>query len=653
MTLAFSPRVVGRERPDFHCLESILASPQFAGRSGEELVLAIYDYFTSRVDGTYHFWPAGETEGNPRVRRSVSDPIKLLNAYGWAICGQCAQMLQGLYTAAGLEARLVGLPGHVVCEVRYDGAWHVLDVDMWTWFRTPAGHIASAAELAERPEELILRNPNRSDPCDLPDRSLDDYAKMYAKAKTVGDRVEGVSPPWAIRAHSMDFRLRPGETLIRSQDNEGRFHMPQDWLQSKEKYKREWKGYPRERYEPFRTFGNGRWIYRPDLTAGSGDFRAGLWEASDLSQDASGLVGPGGATWRIASPYPFCGVPDWGAAPGSAGGTADEPERVRYADGVWLELAGRGPARAELTDPEGKWAKVLAADGDFDERIDVTPLLSSRYECLIRLALGAGARLARFGFDGYLATAPMSIPRLVAGENPMELRWGDKYGLCTEVCSEVVDFREGADLPGRWRSAENVEIRPYVDGWSMIAPARDGPVSVVFRFEAPAGRGFAWAYVHAGVREGPADRPKGRAKLEWTDASEDRPENWREVAAIEISNTPKQWDCSLDGEVRFPAAPGAADRAEGHAVLVRVTSETPITGLEFHGHLACGQAQQGDLAASGGRLRVVHRWREGDRQRSFEAPPGALEYTITCGENPGGHTIEMHVPSVGPDPDNS
>ncbi|GAH86208.1 unnamed protein product, partial [marine sediment metagenome] len=142
MSLTYCPRVVGPRRPDYHCLESIVTSPQFAAKAGEELALAIYNHFTSRADGTYHFWPSGETEGNPRVRRSVYDPVKLLNAYGWAICGQCAQVLYGLYRAGGLKPGLIGLPGHSLCEVFYDGRWHILDVDMWTWFRAAEGHVA-------------------------------------------------------------------------------------------------------------------------------------------------------------------------------------------------------------------------------------------------------------------------------------------------------------------------------------------------------------------------------------------------------------------------------------------------------------------------------------------------------------------------------
>jgi hypothetical protein len=237
----FSPRIVGEHRADFYSLETLLASPPFAGRTGEDLALAIYDYFTSTVNGTWHGWPMNEREGDPVAWGDVSDPVRTLNAYGWHICGQAAEMLYGLYRAAGMPSRLRGLPGHVVCEVFFGDRWHVLDVDMWTWFRMPGGHIAGVDELAENARTLIVDNTAKSSPCNLPDRTLDDYARMYDGAKA------SVFPAWATRAHTMDFRLRPGEMLVRSQEHAGRFHLPQSWQDHLAgRHKAEWQGVPRD-----------------------------------------------------------------------------------------------------------------------------------------------------------------------------------------------------------------------------------------------------------------------------------------------------------------------------------------------------------------------------------------------------------------------
>ncbi len=288
MNSAFSPRIVGCFRPDFHCLESMLGSPQFAGRQGEDLVMAVYNHLTSQVDGTYHWWPSAENEGQPRVRRVNTDPIKIINAYGWAICGQMSHILYAIWTtagtAAGLKARLYGLPGHALCEVNYDGRWHHYDVDMWSWFRTPAGHVASAYELSQNARALIFENQNKSKPCNLPDRDLEGYANMYSKAEVANGDIASVRPDWMDRSHNMDFYLRPGETILRTSENQGRFVMPKGWLTFKKDFEKEWHGNPRERYAPFRTFGNGRWIYEPNLTEKYRDVAAGVWEKKGVRQ---------------------------------------------------------------------------------------------------------------------------------------------------------------------------------------------------------------------------------------------------------------------------------------------------------------------------------------------------------------------------------
>jgi hypothetical protein len=613
---AFSPRVVGRLRPDFHCLEAMLKSPQFAGKQGEELVMAVYNHMTSQVDGTYHFWPSAENEGQPRLRRSCTDPIKILNAYGWAICGQMSHMLQAIWIAAGLKARLYGLPGHALCEVFYDGRWHHVDVDMWSWFRTPQGHLASAYELACNARALIVENQNKANPCNLPDRSLEDYADMYSKAEKGDGDIASVRPDWYERSHTMDFHLRPGETIIRTQENQGRFILPKGWLEFKEKFQREWHQMPRERFDPFRTFGNGRWIYEPKLSEKYRDFAAGVWEKNGVRTRSYGLGGVGYATFRIQCPYPFAGVPDWTKPNLPAG------------NGVWLEVAGEGAVRVDVTDPEGQWQTVYAADKPFEEKIDITDVLKARYECFIRFTLGMGAKVRRFRFEGFFMIAPITLPRLAEGENPMELRCGDKHGLHTVPWAQIVDFRESADLKAQWVKAGNQKIVAGAKGWNMIAPADESkPVTAVFKFAAPKGRKFAWAYFLTAHKEGPVGRPLRKAMTEWSVNGR----TWTPLAGRPLSNTPAQWDCSLDGEVVLAEA--------SPAVWLRVTSDTAVCNVEFYGHLLVTDEVEAPLE-------ITHSWKEGGEIREFRAPSSATHYTIVCGKDPRDHAIRMTVASV-------
>ena len=208
----------------------------------------------------------------------------------------------------------------------------------------------------------------------------------------------------------------------------------------------------------------------------------------------------------------------------------------------------------------------------------------------------------------------------------MVLRCRDKRRLCTVPWSRVIDFRSGANPAGQWLSASNAACRPYVEGWQMVCPAGEGPVAITYRFDAPARRRFAWAYVHASVREGPAGQPQRQATLQWSTDGR----RWRRLARIAIPNTHLQWDGSIDGEVRFSRP--------ARSVRLRIISDTPVSGFEFHGHLA-------ERAADRDRLLITHRWREGERACAFEAPAGKRRYVVTCGSEPKDHAIEMRVSS--------
>lgn len=601
----FSPRVVGDLRPDFHSLESVLTHPRFAGKRGEPLALAIYDYFTSTVDGTWHWWTPNENAGDPYTWGDVEDPVKLLNCYGWMLCATNAALLQSIYRAAGMPSRIRSLPGHAVCEVYYEDRWHILDVDMWTWFRTPEGHLASVEELSAAPRALILDNQRKSQPCNLPDRSLEDYAEMYAQT---AQKEKVIYPLWAARTHTMDFMLRPGESLLRAQASAGRFHIPATWAANRKKFATEWTGQPRERYQPFRTVGNGRWIYAPDLTSHTRDVELGAWSREGLSQDATGLAGPGSIVFRIQSPYPFCGVPD------------PDKDGFPARDGVRLETVGIGLLRVEAQDAEGRWVEVETGTAD------LTNLLAARYETMLRLTLEVGAHLTELHFDGWLQMAPMSLPRMVAGDNRMRVERADQFGLCTTPWRVPVDFRTESALRATLVELERGTLQPGARERLKVAPPAEGPAVAVYRFDAPVGRPFAWAYAVSTIPEGPTDAAQKQAVLEWSLDGQ----TWHPLATIAIPNTPLQWDGSIDGQVRPPAP--------AQRLWLRVSSDTGMTALQFTGHIA--------EPAIPGKLDIVHRWREAGVEREFIAPGGADEYTLTCGADPCDHSIEMRMPSV-------
>ena len=448
-------------------------------------------------------------------------------------------------------------------------------------------------------------------------------APMAFSARVVGDfsraanrdsQPAEVWPHGATQAHAMDFALRPGEKLIRSERNEGRFPYPDSGRPFVKEGPAGWKGEPRA--APFRTDGNGRWIYEPNLAVGYLDFAVGVRERHGIEQTEEGLAGAGQCVIPFVSPDPFAAVPDYSGA------------QTIYHDGSWLTLRASGDVKVEIGDPLGSWNAVAVAATGAEERIDISPLLESRCNFNIRLTLGANARVSKFRFEGYLLTAPLTLPRLDEGVNVMTLKCKDKYGLATVPCEILPDFRTTAAVPlSRQAAIRNGVVRPGADPWQVIAPKEEGPVQATFTFDAPAGEKFAWFYALASVAVGPTNAPPQHAKLEWRGEGGE----YRSLAEMAIGNSPPQRDCRMDGEQIL-------DRP-GRTVVVRVTSDTPIGGLGFVGHLAYD-------AAISVRPEITHRWREGNTERQFVAPPESDRYWFRCGPNPSGHVMEMSVPSV-------
>lgn len=617
MTLAISPRVVGTNRADFFDIESFLKFKKFNNKKNEELILALYEYLTSTIDGTYHWWDMEETKGEPTVKGRVIDPVKLINVYGFMICGQMAASLCRIYNTAGYKARVFGAPGHTISEVFYDNGWHFLDVDMWTWFKNKNNKIASAYELSQDAFELILNNKNKSNPCNLPDRTLQGYAEMFNDLQTKDGDIDTVAPDFFIQPHTMDFILRPGESLMRSVNALGRYHLPYRFLPMIEKYSKnnEWKGHPSERYAPFRTYGNGKWLYEPNLSSKYQDFEVGVWEKNGITQSSNGLLGEGYSIFRINSPYIFCGIPKI------------EGKVISSSEGVFVTLKGQGPISLEINNVENEWNVIKSWSGTFEETLDVTENFDGRYHGFIKIVQKQKSVLEKFKFEGYIQNAPMTIPRLEKGSNEFQVLCKDKLGLNTTPFHMPIDFREKKGLENNILNCKNGEVKIERPGWLGIYPVDlTKPVQVDFKFELPNNRKLAWCYFYAIIKETKYKSPKGFATVEFSEDGK----RWSPISSREIAQTKLYWDCSLDGQIKF--------NKPLNKVFFRIISDTNISGFHCYGHMLEN--------IHDGELQIKHTWKEGQDLKTYEVPTGKDPYHIACGETPSAHAIELGMPSL-------
>ena len=163
---------------------------------------------------------------------------------------------------------------HVATEAFYDGQWHYLDIDVRAVFRRADGSLASMAE-AKRDASLWTGRG----PLFFPNDPLDSTRKIYQK--TAVNHYHG----FHFSGHTMDYVLRQGETFTRwwkplrwgvSADaipahRDGRWHHSPEfnklgWL--RKLIEQEPRGpKPNHRHFTVHNYGNGRFVYEPNLTS--------------------------------------------------------------------------------------------------------------------------------------------------------------------------------------------------------------------------------------------------------------------------------------------------------------------------------------------------------------------------------------------------
>jgi hypothetical protein len=93
-------------------------------------------------DNIYH-WPFLGPE------TAFMNPLVTLNSLGWGLCTNVAVTYVEIARAAGYEARVWALNGHVVAEVYDRGAWRMFDPDLATYYLDSGGEILGVEALAQ------------------------------------------------------------------------------------------------------------------------------------------------------------------------------------------------------------------------------------------------------------------------------------------------------------------------------------------------------------------------------------------------------------------------------------------------------------------------------------------------------------------------
>ena len=627
--MRYTPWIVSEHVPDFSTLDNLVADPRFAGKEGQDLAVALWQVMVDHDLGIFHYCPAQETFWG----RDCHDPLKIFNVFGFTICHCHAHVLAMVGRAAGFETRIADISGHEGTEFFYDERWHYFDADVQMFHRLRPPHedvIASRHDTYEDPS-LVSDQPNPSFPYHLPDRVPEDFQRLYESVPTYPQLHQE-------RVHSMDYRLRPGEEMVRYFHHRGRWVVFDNYPPMFKRFRSETgpEG-PTERFWPRRQWGNGYFRYAPDLKAGSRDAEIGADTIEGLAASEAGLVcqgDAGEAVFAFESPYIYCGIPDPLKRAASTDG-ATLTARFDLPDGA----AARIEASAGYSD---HWRELWRSEGPgpADCHVDFTDLADAQFRVRLRFVLeGAGATLAALETTLWFMVSPHSLPAVkVAGENRMRLHAGDRYGLGTRTVLLERRTDEPDLLQSVYRS-ENLLHDPA--SWQRLTPETPGkPWQLICEVKAPTGGKMAWMRAFAIVEGRKPDEPDEGVPF-WIEVADSAAGPWQVVAEREIVEHPQGWHFGVWGEGRFSG--------DSEAGYVRFSATRGINGFRVAGHyVPAGEPTDPSP------LEVEHTWYEvhEDVGRRLHSHVEAIadqtrEYIVHCRRQPHSESITLRLPSTG------
>jgi hypothetical protein len=441
----------------------------------EERAIAVWRYVHRTM---YHYPMRNENHADQ------FDAAKLVNVYGYSYCTQQGIAAAAIAKAAGLKSRGIGVPGHGMYEVFYDGGWHAFCSISGFFVRTrlPDRHIASMQEMKDDPSLILKareekRVPVPFLPCAGGPEILGEkegtkecpYALTY---RHYDEKffVEGVKKWRSLGApnpsrYAAWLPLRRGESLRLDWGASGafvppkapdRFHPPRHFCGIKDEtnpFFPEIEGYGRKiaNRMTYRYYGSGEHTWKPPLRR-AGD-AAQLARAENVRVSRSGITPadpakPAIAEFEMTGPYVYVD----GAVSG----------RVRVGDGGSLKVSFQG------IDQEGAWKEIHAAargDKQFSVKLGDAVLPDvptekkrrgfTKYRFRVRVELSGDAILTGVALTGTVQHNWSALPILVPGRNRIEVR--TKTAPPKGLAFEIVWQEAGKERNARRRVKKSKE----------------------------------------------------------------------------------------------------------------------------------------------------------------------------------------------------
>ena len=609
------PRVTTEHNADTTDLKRFRGFHKWKNKTGQDLAIAVWRYLCDKETGLYHMNEVLDGPDPHTEFATVRDPLKILNVYNVGYCGIFGPTLDGIFQGVGFEkGRSFGVSkwSHRTTEVWYDGGWHYFDLDVRGALMKPDGVIASLAEARTRRDLWV--NPKRKITPFFPnDRNLGRVFQIYRDSQIDFDF------RWFQAGHTMDFRLRQGESLTRWWHPQGgRWHHNKKYNRGfvRRLLLKEPRGF-RSNHAHFSiwTQGNGLWHYEPNLTAASTDFADGVRSVNGLRPGAKGLeltAGKGEVIFEVFTPWIVVAKIN------------DLNDESDDAEASVVTLDAVVPMNVLVSRDDGRTWKKAATVGPGRAKVDLTRQVQGSYGFLVKLAASGTPKqlaLRSMAIDTWVQVAPISLPRLKAGVNKCSYGLGDRYGKLTMPmfvapnCVDPADLRKYVVAMPRQYTPKRISSRMRGD--------------VVLKLEAPEGALIDWFTAGAAFTTYQRDAAKNTANRIAYAVGE--PKDFKEIYKADNPTWIRHWRYQWDQDVRL--------RQPAKRVYVRYTGKPAVNVLRATLHLTPKAAPQSAV-------RITHGYKVGRKlvEKVVEMKePG--DYTVEVAGTPKNVFIRMAVPS--------
>jgi hypothetical protein len=608
----YAPRVVSPHNADAYSMRTFRQFHRWRDLEGDQLAWEVYKYLVDTRTGVFHMNEVLEGDDVLSEYRTVRDPVKIVNVYGYAYCYIFGPMMAGVWQDMGQgKARTLSLPDwrHVTTEVFYDDRWHYVDLDVRAVFRRADGKLASMEEA--RRDATLWQGRG---PLFFPNDALERTRQIYRR--TPVHHYHGFNQS----GHTMDFLLRQGETLTRWWTPQGgRWHHAEvfhqtDWL--RKLIEQDPRGpKPNHRHFTVHNHANGRFVYQPDLSDRSTDFQDGVYHSENVRPGPQGLTliepGEGYAIFEVRSPYVIVPL------------VAEMETTDDDSEASVVELDTQGVLPAISLDGGSTWEDLPAESGPAS--LDLTTQVSGGYGYLLRVTLRgkpSQAVVRSLRITTWVQVAPAALPSLGKGKNVMEYRTGDHYGLKTRV----VEIQSNASDPialGKYVVALPEDYDPARRTHRIRGP-------LVAKVEAPPGTRIAWFNAGASFR---THLHEAARKTRNTFAyAVDEPRDFQEIYRADVPTDTEHWHYNAHREIRL--------REPAERVYVRYVGDPAINNFRIHAHVIDG-GRRSDRP-----VLVTHVWSEkGIRKEKTVTLDRPGSYEVVTGAEPVDESIEISVPS--------